>query len=101
MARNDDKFEPDAQQETRNIAMAEKLAGKLLKDHLEGKGKCPSSVIQYYLGLSGSAGRRERDRQEANNELTQKKAELIRTQQESNASAEEAKEALYRYRGKK
>lgn len=89
----------NSKSETENIALAEKLAHKLMQDHLEGKGKCPSVVLQHYLGLSGSAGDREKERQEANVELIQKKTDSIKLAEQSAASAEEAKEAIYNYRG--
>lgn len=85
--------------ENQNIALAEKLAGKLLQDHLDGKGKCPSVIIAHYLSLSGAAGQREKNRQEANAELLRKKTDSIKLAEQSAASAEEAKNALYTYRG--
>lgn len=96
-----ERNENDILTENRNIALAEKCAEQMLQAQLEGKGKCPTAILTHYLSLAGSAGEREAQRQKANNELLAQKAKQIKLAEEANRNSEEAKEALYRYRGKK
>lgn len=87
--------------ENENIAKAVKLAGKWMDDALAGKGRCPSSIVMHYIALDGASGEREAIRQNANNELLRRKAQQIKNQEDNNAGAAEAIEALYGYRGNK